>query len=208
MSIHFPRFFRTFPSTEGNHRQTIRRCCSGDWYSGTWAGSIPAERAVQSQRSRFISSSSTCRIYVYWFRVVIGLQLSLEPYPQHPPDAIPVRQAKDLPTASFRFPVTRDTLAVRLCASHHRARSGLSPIRFRPCRAHKEGPLQNLHSATGPSISQWGFFTYFSTTCRFMASIWWSLATLSERNWGSLPLSRAWSIRDFRFSAVRVFRSS
>ena len=23
-----------------------------------------------------------------------------------------------------------------LCASHHRARSGLSPVRFRPCRAH------------------------------------------------------------------------
>ena len=81
--------------------------------------------------------SFTCRIYVYWFRVVIGLQLVLEPYPQHPPDAISVRQAKGLRTASFRFPVTEDTLAVRLCASHHRARSGLSPVRFRPCRAHK-----------------------------------------------------------------------
>lgn len=59
-----------------------------------------------------------------------------EPYPQYPPNAISVRQAKGLLTASFRFPVTGDTLAVRLCASHHRARSGLSPVRFRPCRAH------------------------------------------------------------------------
>ena len=62
----------------------------------------------------------------------------MELCPQHPPDAISVRQAKGLLTASFRFPVAGDTLAVRLCASHHRARSGLSPVRFRPYRAHTQ----------------------------------------------------------------------
>ena len=49
--------------------------------------------------------------------------------------AISVRPAKGLLTASFRFCLTTDTLAVQLCTSHHRACSGLSPIRFRPCRA-------------------------------------------------------------------------
>ena len=50
--------------------------------------------------------------------------------------AISVRQAKGLLTASFRFHLAMDTLAVQLCASRHRARSGLPPVRFRPCRAH------------------------------------------------------------------------
>ena len=80
--------------------------------------------------------SSTCRIYVHRFRVAIGLQPLVRPYPRCPPDAISVRQAEGLLTASFRFHLTMDTLAVRLCASRHRARSGLSPVRLRPCRAH------------------------------------------------------------------------
>ena len=87
--------------------------------------------------------SSTCRIYVHCFRVAIGLRPFRRPYPQCPPDAISVRQAKSLLTASFRLHLTMDALAVRLCASRHRARSGLSPVRFRPCRAHYKKTLRN-----------------------------------------------------------------
>ena len=50
---------------------------------------------------------------------------------------ISVRQTGDLPTPSFRFRLTTDTLGVQLYPSHYRAGSGLSPIRFCPCRAHK-----------------------------------------------------------------------
>ena len=81
-------------------------------------------------------ASSTCRIYVHRFRVAIGLQPLWRPHPRCPPDAISVRQVKGLLTASFRFHLTMDTLAVQLCASRHRVRSGLSPVRLRPCRAH------------------------------------------------------------------------
>ena len=41
-------------------------------------------------------------------------------------------------TPSFRFHLTMDTLGVQLSPSHYRAGSGLSPFRFRPCRAHYE----------------------------------------------------------------------
>ena len=34
-----------------------------------------------------------------------------------------------------------DTLGVQLSPSHYRAGSGLSPFRFRPCRAHYEGAV-------------------------------------------------------------------
>ena len=68
----------------------------------------------------------------YWtFPYVGGLSSTSALY------AISVRQAKGLPTASFRFFLTTDTLAVQLCTSHHRACSGPSPIRLRPCRVHQ-----------------------------------------------------------------------
>ena len=44
-------------------------------------------------------------------------------------------------TPSFRFHLTMDTLGVQLSPSHYRAGSGLSPFRFRPCRAHYEGAV-------------------------------------------------------------------
>ena len=86
-------------------------------------------------------ASSTCRIYVHRFRVAIGLQPLWRPHPRCPPDAISVRQVKGLLTASFRFHLTMDTLAVQLCASRHRVRSGLSPVRLRPCQAHHNEKL-------------------------------------------------------------------
>ena len=55
--------------------------------------------------------SSICHIYIYVFRVVIGLQLVWQPYPTYLPNVISVRQAKSLPRASFRFHLAMDTLA-------------------------------------------------------------------------------------------------
>ena len=52
-----------------------------------------------------------CRIYVAASRASIGLWRLLPPDPAVPPDPLPVRQASILPRASFRFAVTRDTLA-------------------------------------------------------------------------------------------------
>ena len=47
-----------------------------------------------------------------------GLHLFLQTYPYFPAlYAVPVRRTKGLPTASFRFHLTMDTLAVQLCAS-------------------------------------------------------------------------------------------
>ena len=47
-----------------------------------------------------------------------GLHLFWQTYPYFPAlYAVPVRRTKGLPTASFRFHLTVDTLAVQLCAS-------------------------------------------------------------------------------------------
>ena len=48
---------------------------------------------------------------MYVFRVVIGLQLDVQSYPTYLPYVISVRQTKSLPSASFRFHLTMDTLA-------------------------------------------------------------------------------------------------
>jgi len=70
--------------------------------------------------------------------------------------AIPVRRARTLPTASFRFRVAPDTLAVQLSVPTIRVRRGLAPpshqsgtipdwmalARHAPCLAHiKKGPV-------------------------------------------------------------------
>lgn len=49
--------------------------------------------------------------------------------------AVPVRQAGTLPTASFRFPVTQDTLAVPLMVPAIRVHRGLAPP-SRPIKHH------------------------------------------------------------------------
>ena len=88
-------------------------------------------------------ASSTCRIYVHRFRVAIGLQPLWRPHPRCPPDAISVRQVKGLLTASFRFHLTMDTLAVQLYPSRCRANSGLTPARNVRRQAHnKKGIAQ------------------------------------------------------------------
>lgn len=68
--------------------------------------------------------------------VVIGLQPVWRPYPCLQPDMIPVRQAGDLLTASFRFLVTSDTLAVRLYPSRYYNRIMVKVYDNQPCPVH------------------------------------------------------------------------
>jgi len=56
------------------------------------------------------------------------------------PYVIPVRQTEVLPSASFRFRLTADTLAVQLTVPTTKACSGLSPPSYRLCRAHTLRP--------------------------------------------------------------------
>jgi hypothetical protein len=52
------------------------------------------------------------------------------------PDVVSVRQTGSLPPASFRFLVTKDTLAFGYVLGTINPHSGLAPVRLRPCRAH------------------------------------------------------------------------
>ena len=73
------------------------------------------------------------------FRIAIGLQCSLPPYPR--PKAlyvVPVRQARCLPPASFRFYLAIDTLASGWTLPAIRARWGFAPVRIRSCWTNKE----------------------------------------------------------------------
>ena len=64
-----------------------------------------------------------------------GLHLFEQTYPYFPAlYVVPVRQAKGLPTASFRFHLAVDTLAVQLCASSL------------PTRTRDFHPLENAHA--------------------------------------------------------------
>ena len=57
----------------------------------------------------------------------LGLHLTLQTYPHFPAlYAVPVRQAESLPTASFRFHLTMNTLAVQLYISHYLGMFGTS----------------------------------------------------------------------------------
>jgi len=62
------------------------------------------------------------------------------------PDVIPVCQTRDLPPASFRFLVAKDTLALSYTLPTTRACSGLSPVGLRPCWAHDKAaqPVINV----------------------------------------------------------------
>src|SRR5699024_5598763 len=51
---------------------------------------------------------------------------------------ISVRQTRGLPKASFRFHITMDTLAIGYALTATRSRSGLTPVRVRPCWANKK----------------------------------------------------------------------
>ena len=73
-------------------------------------GSTMASVQISQGNSRDLPAYA-CRIYVAAFRASIGLWRLWPPHPAAPPHPLPVRQASILPRASFRFAVTRDTLA-------------------------------------------------------------------------------------------------
>jgi hypothetical protein len=54
------------------------------------------------------------------------------------PDAVPVRQARSLPPASFRFHLTVDILALGYVLGTINPHSGLAPVRLHPCWAHMD----------------------------------------------------------------------
>ena len=81
------------------------------------------------------------------FRIAIGLQCSLPPYPR--PKAlyvVPVRLTRCLPRASFRFYLAIDTLASGWTLPAIRARWGLAPVRIRSCWTNKEGTVFFAHN--------------------------------------------------------------
>ena len=68
---------------------------------------------------------------------------------------VPVRQAKGLPTASFRFHLTMDTLAVQLCTSSL------------PTRTRVFHPLEHAHGAhTKMAVQQMHSHLYFTSFSR------------------------------------------
>ena len=80
------------------------------------------------------TACETSPVYSY-FRQPFGLQCRLPPYPYFQAlYAVPVRQVRGLLTASFRFRLAADTLAVRLCASSL------------PTRTRDLHPLENAHT--------------------------------------------------------------
>ncbi|PKM75183.1 MAG: hypothetical protein CVU92_02750 [Firmicutes bacterium HGW-Firmicutes-17] len=57
---------------------------------------------------------------------------------------ISVRQTRVLPLTSFRFHLTMDTLVLSYALGTINLRSGLSPVRLRPCRAHTSKTASNF----------------------------------------------------------------
>ena len=76
-----------------------------------------------------------------------GLQCLLPPYPYFRAFyAVPVRQVRGLLTASFRFHLAMDTLAVRLCASSL------------PTRTRDFHPLENAHAGQTKQVPNKSLF--------------------------------------------------
>ena len=99
--------------------QPIPSLCSD---GSTWQ----VDRSPRVRRATFIPY--TRRIYFYIFRVIIGLWILWPPRTDVAASyAVAVRRAGTLPTASFRFRLTTDTLAVQLTVPITRACRGLSP---------------------------------------------------------------------------------
>ncbi len=81
--------------------------------------------------------SYACHIYVHRSEQLIGLWLIQQPYPLLSVlYVIPVRQARCLPPASFRFRLATDTLALGYVIPAIRAHSGLTPVRQCSCRVY------------------------------------------------------------------------
>src|SRR5690606_20272100 len=125
-------------------------------------GSLPATLAPWGRRGRsprvrrVTFSPYTCHLYFHSLRITLGFEY-FGPLARLrlPHQCFPFGQAGDLLTASFRFNLAVDTLAVRLTVPVIRARRGLTPpshfaVRFRsplakrqsrrfaPCLAHQQ----------------------------------------------------------------------
>ena len=88
-----------------------------------------------------------------------GLRRFWPTYPHFPAlYVIPVRQAKGLPTASFRFHLTMDTLAVQLCTSSL------------PTRTRDFHPLERAHGAQTNKKNPFGFSFFAIAKGGFEAS--------------------------------------
>ena len=85
-----------------------------------------------------------------------GLQRLLPPYPYFPAlYVVPVRQARGLPSASSRFHLTMDTLAVQLCASSLPTRTR----DFHPLESAHVGRTKSTQTKRGKSRLTVRFFT-------------------------------------------------
>ena len=91
--------------------------------------------------------SILCLLHLHHpFRIAIGLQFVLKPYPQvHALYEDSVRQTRYLPPASFRFHLTIDTLALGYAIPAIRARSDLHPL----ANAHAERTKNGSETDTG-----------------------------------------------------------
>ena len=96
----------------------------------------PPVRPPQLRRSIF---PLTYPPHLLVLPATFGLHLLLQTYPYFPAFyAVPVRRTKGLLTASFRFHLAVDTLAVQLCVSSlPRHTRDFHPLDYCPCWANK-----------------------------------------------------------------------
>ena len=99
--------------------------------------------------------------YSYWALT------SLAALPSIPASyVISVRQTRGLPTASFRFLLTVDTLAFSYVLTAIWSHSGLSPVRVCPCWANKKKQILLKESALNHM-----FYIYYFTSIIFITLV-------------------------------------
>ena len=109
--------------------------------------STKADEEVSQGKTRDLHPI-TRRIYTHPFRMTIGLWNPMLPHPEVAASyTVPVRRAGTLPTASFRFHLAMDTLAVQLTIPVIGARRGLSPPVIRQAPRLPEQRCRATHHA-------------------------------------------------------------
>jgi len=105
-------------------------------------------RSPRVRRATFIPY--TRRIYFHTFRMTIGLQIFMPPRPGVAASyAVAVRQAHDLPTASFGRQLTMIALAVRLTVPITRVCRGLPPPSYSVKHHIQSSCVNPLHAMPG-----------------------------------------------------------
>ena len=145
--------------------QPIPSLCSD---GSTWQ----VDRSPRVRRATFIPY--TRRIYFYIFRVIIGLWILWPPRPDVAASyAVAVRRAGTLPTASFRFRLTTDTLAVQLTVPITRACRGLSPPSYLVKYHIQPRCINPLHAMPGiPQKNREEDISSLLRCCFFSLSFW------------------------------------